>query len=74
MSAFLFVILFLFVAILYLIPTIVVLSNGHPYATGVVLLNIFLGWTLVGWVAALVWAVSVSPSAKPSPRKEEIVT
>ena len=27
------------------------------------LLNIFLGWTLIGWVVALVWAVS--PDAIP---------
>ena len=45
-------------AMLYLLPTIIAVRSKHPYESGVVILNIFLGWTLIGWVGALVWAVS----------------
>lgn len=49
--------------ILYFIPSIVALNK--KYLTGIVLLNLFLGWTFIGWVAALIWAVS-------SPKKLEV--
>lgn len=34
------------------------MGSDHRNASGIFLLNLFLGWTLVGWVIALVWAVS----------------
>lgn len=41
----------------YFIPTIIALLRGHAY-TGVILaLNVFAGWTGLGWLAAMVWAV-----------------
>lgn len=49
----------------YLIPTFVACKKKHPYTTGIVLINIFLGWILIGWVGALVWACCV-PGKKQS--------
>lgn len=43
---------------LYFIPTIVALGRRHHNAGAIVLLNILLGWTVLGWVAALVWAAT----------------
>ena len=43
---------------LYLLPTIIVATKLHNEKTPVMLLNILLGWTLIGWVAALVMALS----------------
>lgn len=43
---------------LYLLPTIIAWNKKH--AGGVVVLNIFLGWTIIGWIVALVWAASLS--------------
>ena len=42
---------------LYLLPTIIVCTNGHNYKMGVFLLNLLLGWTILGWIGALIWAV-----------------
>jgi hypothetical protein len=28
---------------------------------GIFLLNLFLGWTVVGWVVALIWAITSEP-------------
>jgi len=39
----------------YFIPTM--LGWEKRDRTAIFLLNLFLGWTLVGWVVALVWAV-----------------
>jgi hypothetical protein len=40
----------------YFIPAIV--GYNKKNVIGILLLNLFLGWTIVGWVIALVWAVS----------------
>ena len=42
----------------YMIPFIVASSRAHPQKMPILILNIFLGWTLLGWVGALVWAVA----------------
>lgn len=49
----------------YWTPAIVCLSRRHPRAGQIVLINVFLGWTLVGWVVALVMAVSPRPAPVP---------
>jgi len=50
------VILLIVLSIVYLIPSLIAI--GKKYSTGIVILNIFLGWTLLGWLGALIWAVS----------------
>ena len=45
--------------ILYFLPTIVALVRSKRDSVSIVLLNVFLGWTLIGWVIALVWAFKV---------------
>lgn len=46
--------------VLYFAPAIVAGSRGHANSMSISILNLFLGWTLIGWVAALVWAYSES--------------
>ena len=43
--------------IIYFLPTLIAWSRNHRNGTGVFLLNLLLGWTLLGWVGGLVWAV-----------------
>lgn len=43
---------------LYGLPTIIAIRTKHPYQNGITVLNVFMGWTILGWVGALVWAVS----------------
>ena len=42
---------------LYLAPTAIAFSRGHPHAASVLVINLFLGWTLIGWVVALAMSV-----------------
>lgn len=35
--------------------------KGHPHADAIIILNILLGWTFVGWVVALVWGATYKP-------------
>lgn len=48
--------LILFGALLYLLPAFVASGRHHHQLAAIWILNIFLGWTLFGWVGALVWA------------------
>jgi len=41
---------------IYLIPTFVAFGREHGNRVAILCLNIFLGWTFLGWVAALVWS------------------
>lgn len=42
----------------YFIPSFVAISRDHPNKIAIVELNLFLGWTTVGWAVALFWALS----------------
>ena len=50
------VILILVALVLYFLPSIAGWNKRN--ANSIIVLNLFLGWTLIGWVAALIWAVS----------------
>jgi hypothetical protein len=43
--------------VMYFLPSIIALARNKRDITGILLLNFFLGWTMIGWVVALVWAV-----------------
>ncbi|MFD1554237.1 superinfection immunity protein [Paraburkholderia silviterrae] len=43
---------------LYLIPSIEADARGHHDAFAITLVNVLLGWTVVGWFAARAWAHS----------------
>lgn len=38
------------------LPTFIAYRREHPNRIPILLVNLFFGWTLVGWVVALVWA------------------
>jgi hypothetical protein len=43
----------------YFLPAIIGFARSKRDRLSIFLLNLFLGWTLIGWVVALVWAVKV---------------
>jgi hypothetical protein len=49
----------------YWLPTIIAFVRKHPSKGGILVLNLFVGWTFVGWVVSLAWALS-DPSASGS--------
>jgi Superinfection immunity protein len=48
---------------IYFLPTIIAFERGHAQRGMVAVIDIFLGWTLVGWVVALAIACSATASA-----------
>ena len=67
LPAFLFLPLGLVGLLLYFLPTIVAASRHHSSVIGILLLNFFLGWSVIGWIIALVWACLDQPSYLPPP-------
>lgn len=56
---------------LYLLPTIVAICRQHQNIGSILVINLFLGWTVLGWVAALAMsasAVNVPMSIRIEPR------
>jgi len=43
--------------VMYFLPSIIALARNKRDLTAIVLLNFFLGWTMIAWIVALVWAV-----------------
>jgi hypothetical protein len=42
---------------LYFLPVLIAVVNHHPRLAGIAVLDLMLGWTLMGWVLALAWAM-----------------
>ena len=43
--------------VIYFVPAMVAWYRRVPRRVGIFILNLFLGWTFLGWVGALIWAV-----------------
>ncbi|SNY42455.1 Short C-terminal domain-containing protein [Pseudomonas sp. LAMO17WK12:I6] len=63
---------------IYFMPTLNAYHRKHPNFNSILLLNLFLGWTLIGWVVSIVWSASsiapiepirVRPEAEPAEDK-----
>lgn len=50
-------ILAFFLIFVYLLPTLCAKCRRHQSILSIFILNLFLGWTLLGWVVSLVWAL-----------------
>ena len=65
-------VLIFFCIVIYFIPALNASRREHSNSVAIFLLNLFLGWTLIGWVAALVWSASaISPAPTESLHTEE---
>jgi len=43
---------------LYFLPSIIASLRNHSNRVSIFVLNLFLGWTFLGWVVALIWSFS----------------
>ena len=46
-----------FTFVMYFLPSILAFARNKRDTLAIVILNFFLGWTMIGWVVALVWAL-----------------
>ena len=47
----------LFLVVLF-IPSIIALTKNHPKKIAIIVLNLLLGSTGIGWIVALLWSLS----------------
>ena len=45
----------------YMIPTLIAFRNKHPKRVEILLVNLFLGVTVLGYVGAMLWATAPAP-------------
>lgn len=50
----------------YFLPSLIASKRNHPNATGIFLLDLILGWTVIGWIVALIWSVSAIRDNDPA--------
>lgn len=47
----------LVLVVISLIPAMVAYARGSLHVLPILILCLFLGWTILGWVGALIWAI-----------------
>ncbi|WP_223271259.1 superinfection immunity protein [Buttiauxella sp. B2] len=50
------VLILIFMLAAYLYPAINASNRGHKDSKAIWVLNVFLGWTALGWIIALIWS------------------
>ena len=43
------------------LPTIVAAMRHSRHVVAIFLVNFFLAWTVIGWIVALIWAITSQP-------------
>jgi hypothetical protein len=51
--------------VLYALPSVIAFARDHNFSKEIAVLNLLFGWSVIGWVVALVWALD-HPDGRPS--------
>jgi hypothetical protein len=43
---------------IYFLPTLIAVKRTHHNRTPIMLVNIFLGWSAIGWIVTLIWSLT----------------
>lgn len=57
-------VLLFFALVIYITPWGIASSRKHVNTAAIAVINVFLGWTLIGWVVALAWAFTANTKEK----------
>ena len=59
LTSILFCLVWLFLGLIaYFTPAIIAYIRNHKNITQIAILNLFVGWTFLGWIAALLWSLN----------------
>jgi hypothetical protein len=50
------VIVLLLIALIYMLPTLIAFGREHLRRYDIIVVNILVGWTLIGWIVVFLWA------------------
>ena len=51
-------VVFLLIALFYFLPFLIAALREHPQVWPIFWLDVLLGWSVLGWIAALIWSVA----------------
>jgi hypothetical protein len=54
-------ILIMLVLIFYFIPTCIAVARQAKHVMMIFFINLVFGWTVLGWIAALIWGIVETP-------------
>jgi len=60
--------------LVYYMPIIIAIKRRHKNIIGLGILNLFFGWTVIGWFGALIWSVNSGSAPTDSERKNHTTT
>ena len=49
------------IAALYFLPTLIARRKRHRNTVAIFALNLLAGWTALGWIVSIVWALTKPP-------------
>jgi hypothetical protein len=59
-------ILIVLAVIFYFLPSAIAITRHTKHSGAIFAINFFFGWTILGWIAALIWAIVETPE-EPKP-------
>lgn len=58
--------LVIIIGLLYFVPSLIACLRHSKAVAGIFVINLFLGWTALGWVIALAWAAGGAKRDEPT--------
>ena len=55
--------------VFYFLPTVIAEVRKHHSNMAILLINLFFGWTMLGWLAALIWALNADVMSREEIQK-----
>jgi hypothetical protein len=52
------------VPFVYMLPAMIAYRRDHMNRASILIVNLFFGWTMIGWVVCLAWSVSSNVNQK----------
>ena len=52
----------------YFVPAVIAKIRNTAHQSAIFAINLFFGWTVLGWIAAVIWAVVEAPAPAAAPR------
>lgn len=68
-SMFQLIILLAVAVFVYFIPNWIASARNHHNADAIFMTNLLLGWTAIGWIAALIWSLTAVRNEASEPPK-----
>jgi hypothetical protein len=59
------ILMVLAIVVIYMLPTLIAFGREHPRRQDLTVVNILLGWTLIGWIGVFLWALLTQVEDQP---------